>query len=97
VDVSLESLGIVEALYEEHLFFQAAQRLEHFAELQVLAFAGGPPFLAVKSVACEEHAKADGRFAGGLAGCGSVAPNAGRFHPGQSHGHTDAAEKSSTI
>ena len=47
----------------------------------VLAFALGPPFLAVKAVAGEQHGQPHGRFAGGSPAARFVAPDLKRFQP----------------
>ena len=55
VDAALAGLGVIEAADEEHFVLELLQRLKHLAQLQVAAFAFGPPLLAVKAVAGEQH------------------------------------------
>ena len=63
MDVPLQGLLVVEAADEEHLLAEVVERREHLAQLHVLAFALGPPLLAVEAVAGEEHGQPDGGLA----------------------------------
>ena len=63
VDVPLERLLVVQAADEQQLLAEVGQRREHLAQLHRLAFALGPPFLAVKAVAGEQHGQPHRRFA----------------------------------
>src|SRR6185369_17609412 len=92
VNVALERLGVVEAADEQHLLAMIGQRLEHLAQLHVLAFAPGPPFLAVKAVAGEEDGETDRRLTAGLARTRLVAPDGQRFEPRQRHRDAKAAK-----
>ena len=85
-------LGVEQPADEQRLLARGQERGEHLAELQRLAFAPGPPFLAVEAVAGEQHREAHRGLAGGGAGA-IVAPGAQRLHPGQGHGDAEAAQE----
>ena len=72
VDAADEGFLVVEAAEEQQFFAEGLQRLEHLAELHRLAFALGPPLLAVEAVAGEQAGEAHRRLgAGAVVGCSS--------------------------
>src|SRR6185312_693891 len=66
MDAADERLGVVQAANEVHLLANGVERLEHLAERHGLAFALGPPFLAVEAVAGEEGGEPHRRLGGSL-------------------------------
>src|SRR5439155_26630791 len=55
MNISLLRFLVVEPADEQHLLAKIGERREHFPNLHALAFALGPPFLAVKAVAGKQH------------------------------------------
>ena len=92
VDVALAGLLVVEPLHEEQLLAEAADRLEHLAELHVGARALGPPLLRMEAVAAEQHRQPHGRLVPAHGRLRLIAPDGERLHPRQRHRHAQAAE-----
>src|SRR5207302_10465514 len=77
---------------EQHPFAKVGQRRQDLAELHALAFALGPPLLAVKAVPGEEDGEANGGLAGASVGARLVAPDGQRFEPRQRHRDAEATQ-----
>src|SRR5579883_1755061 len=75
VDVPLERLGVVQAADEQHAVAELLERRQHLAELHALALSPGPPLLAMKAVAGEQHRQPDRRLAGLPGALGLIAPD----------------------
>src|SRR5262249_20828494 len=92
VDAADERFLVVEAAEEEHLPAEGQKRFEHLPQLHLLAFAPGPPFLAVKAVAREETGEAHRRLRGAFLRL-LISPDRDRLQPRQRHRHADAAQE----
>ena len=96
VNVSFESLGVIQPANEQHIRAKVSQRREHLTEFHLVSLTLRPPLLAVESVAREQHRHANRSLAGRLRLRGVIAPNGQRLHPRQRHRHADAVQESST-
>src|SRR5437867_1084273 len=83
---------VIQPAQEEQLFTHRVERVEHLAELHVLAFPAGPPFFAVESIPGEQAGEPHRQFRGSLLRR-VVAPYRERLEPRKRHRHADTAEE----
>ena len=92
VDAADEGFLVVQPAQEQQFLAEGPERLQHLAELHVLALAFGPPLLAVEAVAGEQAGESYRRLRGGVLRP-VIAPYRERFQPRQGHRHADAAQE----
>ena len=96
MDVPLESLGVVQPLYEQHLLAMWRQRLEYLAEFHLGTGSLGRPLGLVETVSREQASEPDRSVAASPRGQRFVGPDVHRFHPRQSHADTQPTQHRTT-
>ena len=94
VDVALEGFLVVQPADKKKFLTEVSQRSQHLAELHLLSFTLGPPFVAPKAIPREQYSQTNRSLAAVLHGGGrSIAPYRNRLQPRQRHRDTEATEE----